>query len=267
MAVIETRIGIRLESLGVPIRDAIVLAASLRAHGVQFDAVGELAPDQLSQTGRRHLRHLLSSHSLKLAAIGFPTRRGFDSLERLEARIAGTCRALSYAREMGALCVVNHIGKIPTLDRGDVRHAHFFEALERVGHEAERVGCRFAIETAQDSIPDLVALLDLLKLHGLAVNFDPANLVARGHDVYEPLAGLGERVVGVHVKDVVRSGTIAGAEEVPLGQGILDWEVLLGGLEQIAYPGFFTLEREAPVHSIKDIADGVAFLHKTGADR
>ena len=52
-------IGVRLESLGLPLPPALDEAARLGVGGVQIDAVGDLSPDRLSQTGRRELRHLL----------------------------------------------------------------------------------------------------------------------------------------------------------------------------------------------------------------
>ena len=43
---------------------------------VIFKAPHTLAPDRLSQTGRREFRHLLRGHNLELTAVGCPLRRG-----------------------------------------------------------------------------------------------------------------------------------------------------------------------------------------------
>jgi L-ribulose-5-phosphate 3-epimerase len=53
------KIGIRLESLGLPLRRALAEAARLGVPGVQVDAAGDLSPGELSQSGRREFRHLL----------------------------------------------------------------------------------------------------------------------------------------------------------------------------------------------------------------
>ena len=50
----KLKIGVRLESLGVPLRRALQEAERLGVNGVQIDAVGELAPQSLSQSGRGH---------------------------------------------------------------------------------------------------------------------------------------------------------------------------------------------------------------------
>lgn len=254
------RIGIRLESLGLPLREAIEMAARLGAKGVQFDAVDELAADQLSQTGRRHLRHLITSHALQISAIGFPTRRGYDSLDKLEARVNQTAKTLLMAHEMGAPMVINHIGAIPE-KRDDPKTRHFFESMDRIGAEAERVGSRFAIETGLDSPQRLATFLKEMNRFGLAINYDAANLLAQGHEIYEGVRLLADSIIGVHVKDVARSGSsIAGFKEASVGEGSIDWELLLGAFEEIGYHGYFTIERETNDRRVDEIRKAMEYL-------
>lgn len=256
------RIAVRLESLGLPVRKGVEFAASIGAMGVQFDAVGELAPDQLSQTGRRHLRHILTSHGLSIVGIGFPTRRGFDDLENLETRVAAALRVLPFAHDLGAPIVINAAGKIPE-KRDDPKTVHYFESLERIGREAERVGIRFAMETGWDSPEQLAQFLDQMKCFGLAVNYDPGNLLVRGFDVYGGVALLGDRIVGVHVKDVLRSATtVSGYLETRMGEGELDWNRFFAAIEEIHYFGFFTVERETSNDRLDDVSQAVEFLRR-----
>src|SRR6476620_6191124 len=81
------KIGVRLESLGLPLRRGLQEIQRLGVTGVQVDAAGDLAPDRLSQTGRREFRHLLRAHNLELTALGCPLRRGLGVAENQEARI------------------------------------------------------------------------------------------------------------------------------------------------------------------------------------
>ncbi len=53
------KLGVRLESFGLPLRHALTAAGKLGVHGIQVDAVDELSPKNLSETGRREFRHLL----------------------------------------------------------------------------------------------------------------------------------------------------------------------------------------------------------------
>jgi hypothetical protein len=63
------RIGVCLESLGLPLRQGLQEIERLGVTGVQVNAVGELAPRMLSQTGRREVRHLLRPYNLELTGL------------------------------------------------------------------------------------------------------------------------------------------------------------------------------------------------------
>ena len=102
------KIGVRLESLGLPFRKAVEEAEKQGAAGVQFDAAGPLAPEALSQTGRREIRHLLRSHNLEASALG-------ESL---------------YSQFLARLAVL--VGAdISRRARSDVRHRKFFQTGQK----------------------------------------------------------------------------------------------------------------------------------------
>src|SRR5260221_7969673 len=95
------KLGIRLESLGLPLRKALGEASRLGAAGVHVDAAGDLAPDRLSQTGRREFRNLLRSLNLELTALGCPLRRGLDVAENLQPRIEHVRSVMSLSYDLG----------------------------------------------------------------------------------------------------------------------------------------------------------------------
>lgn len=254
------RLAVRLESLKLPFRQAVDVAAQMGFAGVQFDAAGELSPEELTQTGRRQVAHLLRSRNLELAAVGFPARHGFDAIDRLEKRINGAKKVLAMAHDLCSPIVIGQIGRIPE-DRLDPRNAHFFDAIAQVGGEADRVGARFAMETGPDSPEAIAKLLGGTGQFGVAVHYDPANLAVRGHDAYAGVRTLAGHIVGTHLKDVIRSAVnISGYLEVPLGEGEMDWDRYFAALAEIEYTGYLTLEREASDRPVEDIAKAVAFL-------
>jgi sugar phosphate isomerase/epimerase len=246
-------LAIRLETLGLPFREAIKVAGKLGADGVEFDAIGDLSPRELSQTGRREIRHLLRQSELKLVAIGFPTRHGYDHPDRLEARIEGTAFAMQLAYDLGCGVVINHIGKIPE-DESSPQRAAFVDVMRRIAADSERNGALLAIQTMNDLPDDLAAFLDSLALHGLAVNFAPANLVIHGINLIEAVNRLGKYIVGVHARDVVRSGlTTTGVRPIALGEGEVGWRELLPVLGGIEYTGHFTIFRESKRNDFADL--------------
>src|SRR5712691_10361742 len=107
------KIGVRLESLNLPLRKALAEASKMGAAGVQVDATGDLAPDALSQTGRRELRNLLRSSNLELTALGCPLRRGLDVAENLQPRIDHVRKVLALAFDLGPRLAIVEMPRIP----------------------------------------------------------------------------------------------------------------------------------------------------------
>src|SRR5688572_12742798 len=135
----QIKIGIRLDCLGLPLREAIPTAASIGAHGVQLQTDKELAPETLSQTGRRHLLHSLQNQRLELVALGATTRRGFDVLDKLEPRIQFIRKTLKLAADLRAPFVVVPFGSFPSQEETQQGLA-YFDAVKQVAEESDRLG-------------------------------------------------------------------------------------------------------------------------------
>ncbi len=259
----RSQIGIRLESLGLPLRRALQEAERLGVTGIQVDAVGDLSPNQLSQTGRREFRHLLRAHSLELTALGCLLRHGLDQPENQEARIDHVRKVLSLSFDLGPRVAIVQAGRVPD-DPQTPQAALLSEALLALGQYGDRVGATLALETGLESGPVLRAFLDRFDTGGLGVNLDPANLLLHDFDPLESTRALRGRIVHVHAKDARRSSPSRAAQEVPLGQGDIDWMAFLGVLEEIDYHGWITVEREGGANPRGDVAAGVAFLRRLG---
>jgi L-ribulose-5-phosphate 3-epimerase len=255
------KIGIRLESLGLPLRRALQEAERLGVTGVQVDGARELSPRNLSQTGRSEFRHLLRSHNLELTALGCPLRRGLDLPEGLEARIDRVKKVLGLSFDLGPRVVVVQAGKVP--EQVEAPAARFLnESLLALGQHGDRVGAVLALETGLEPGAVLRRYLDHFDTGGLAANFDPGNLLVNGFDPYESARALGGRIAHSHAKDARGAGASRSAREVPLGAGDTDWVRLLGVLEEVEYRGWLTVERESGEDRLADVQAGVAFLRR-----
>ncbi len=255
------KIGLRIECLRLPTRQALRQAAELGVQGVQVNAVGELAPDNLSATGKRELRHLVNSLGLSLTALGFPTRHGFNTAEGLEGRIAAAQKVLGLSYELRAPIVTGIIGRVPEDETHPTRQL-LADSMRVVGSHAERVGAVFAIETGTESCATLRRFIDALGGLGLRANLDPANLLVKGYDPILAVRELNEAIVHTHARDAVReSGGELGREATP-GDGDLDWNEYLGALEEVGYRGWFVIEREQSDNPQRDVARAVEFLSK-----
>jgi sugar phosphate isomerase/epimerase len=253
------KIGICLESLGLPLRRALQEAERLGIGGVQVDAAGDLSPNALSQTGRREFRHLLRTHNLELSALNCPLRRGLDSAENQEGRIEHVRKVMTLSYDLGARRVVVQAGRVP--DNADEPRAKLLtEALRALGQHGDRTGTILALETGLESGEKLRQFLDGFDSGGLGANYDPANLLINGFDPYQSARDLRERIVHAHARDARLATASRTAQEVPLGHGDLDWLTLAGVFEEIEYRGWLAVERETGENRLADVTAGVAFL-------
>jgi sugar phosphate isomerase/epimerase len=257
----KRKIGIRLESLGLPLRRALQVAERLGVAGVQVDAAGDLTPDRLSQTGRREFRHLLRAHNLELTAVGCPLRRGLDTAENQEARIDHVRNVLGLSFDLGPRITIVQAGAIPEA-ADDPRARLLADALDALGRHGDRIGATLALETGLEPGRVLRAFLDRFDTGTLGVNLDPANLLMGGFDPYQSARELQGKVVHCHAKDARRSAANRAGQEVPLGHGDIDWLLFDAVLDEIGYGRWVVIERESGDNRVADIEAGVGFLRR-----
>jgi sugar phosphate isomerase/epimerase len=257
----KLKIGIALDPLGLPLRRALHEAERLGVTGVEVEAVGDLAPGNLAQTGRREFRHLLRGHNLELTAVHCPLRHGLDMPENQEARIDHVKKVLSLSFDLGPRITIVQAGQIPEA-ADDPRAGLLREALAALGAHGDRVGATLALETGLESGETLAKFLGQFDTGSLGANLDPANLLLSGFSPYESARALAGRVVHVHAKDARRAGTSRTAQEVPLGRGDIDWMYFIGLLEEIDYQGWMTVQRDSGNSRREDVAAGVGFLRR-----
>src|SRR5262245_42353571 len=144
------RIGVRLESLGLPLRKALAEVEKMGVGGVQVDATGDLSPNALSETGRREFRNLLRAHNLELTALGCPLRRGLDVPEDLQPRIENVRKVMTLCYHLGARVVIVEAGRVPD-DPKSPAGALLTESLDALARHGDKVGVTLALETGRES--------------------------------------------------------------------------------------------------------------------
>lgn len=237
----KRNIGVSLCLFRLPLREALIQASRIGVRGVQILPHGELAPENLSQTGRRALRRLLEGLDLKVASVAFPSRKGYNVAERLEERIAATKRALLLSYQLGGGVVTNQIGPLAE-DPEDAGRALQTDSLEEIGRYAAQVGAVFAITPGAEPPARLRAFLEGLGGAGLAVNYDPAAVILAGFDPIEGVRASGPWIGHTDARDAVARASSDPTGEVSLGRGSLDWAEYLGALEEFDYHGWFMIQ-------------------------
>lgn len=259
IAVPALKVGLQLRSLRQPLKQALITAARLGAQGVEIDARTELTPKDLSQTALRQMRKLLDDLGLRVCAVEFRTRRGYDDQRELDRRIQATKEAMQMAYALGANVVINHVGMIPEKPEGP-RWQTLVEALRDLGHFAERNGAFLAANTGMESAADLKRLVDALPEGALAVNLDPGKLVMNGHVPLDVVQQLGPRILHVHARDAVRDRSQGSSSEVDLGRGSVELPEVLAALEEQGYRGYVTVAREQSPDPLGDCGRAIQYL-------
>lgn len=250
------KLGISLTRLTSPLRRSLQEARKLGVPGVELAVSGDLTPQNLTQTGRREIRHLLDSHGLEVAALFCPLRHGLDVAENQEARIDYLRQVMSLSFDLGPRFVIVQAGKVPAKD-DDPRFPPLRDALEALSRHGDRTGTMLALDTGLESGATLRDFLARFDTGSLAVNFNPANLLVSGFDPYESAAALAGRVAHVVAHDA-RKVSPNRLETVPTGHGDVDWLRLLGSLEEIGYHRYLTV----PGEDFAELGAGVAFLRR-----
>ena len=270
-------IGVMLESFRLPIQEALDKAQSLGVQGIQvYTTRGELAPQNLNSQQRKDFLRQVYDRGLKISALCGDLGHGFGDPEKNPELIDQSRRIVDLSKEWECSIVTTHIGVVPE-DSNHPRYKIMQEACSALAQYADSVEARFAVETGPETSKVLKGFLDSLNSRGVSVNLDPANLVmVTGDDPVQAVHTLQDYIVHTHAKDGRRlyyrepekvygivfeeSLESPSFEELPLGEGGVDFKRYLEALHEIGYKGFLTIEREVGEDPEGDIRKAVQFL-------
>lgn len=255
------KLGVVLESMGLGFRPGLARAAKFGVGGVQVDAVGDLAPDRLTDTGRRELKNLLKTFDQSVTALNCPLRRGLDVPDNLQARLEYVRAVMGLAFDLGARTAIVQCPKLPG-ETEDVRANLVREALADLGRHGDRVGTVLALEIGLDPPEAVRDYLDKFDVGSLKVNYDPANLMLNGFDPVKGVLPLHRRIAHVQARDARKTAVSRGAQEVALGAGDIDWLAFIGTLVASEYRGWVVVKRETGEDKVADAERAVGFLRR-----
>lgn len=276
------KIGVMADSFKLDILEGIRRSAELGAQGVQVYATPGSGLDIDTVTDKRigEFQRVLKENNIVVSALcGDFGGHGFVNAEENKMRVEKSKRILDLAKALDCNIVTSHIGIIPE-EENDTRKI-MREACMELAEYADKMQASFAMETGQEKCYILKGFLDSLGSRGVAVNYDPANLVmVAGDDEVEGVSILKDYIVHTHAKDGVMLKSMDPKEvyarfatggiehmnagetylETPLGQGNVRFDAYLKALADNGFDGFLTIERECGEDPAADIALAVDFL-------
>ncbi len=275
----DRKIAIMLGSLRMEPYEGMKKVAELGVTGIHLSVDGgRFAPENMDAQARRDLVAHLQSLGLEISAIScWGGQVDLTEADQHEANLPWAFRVLEMAADLGCGIWQGHIGVIP----GDVESDGWkagLAAAEQIAAHGEKVGACLAIETGPEPPIVLKRLIETVGSKAIRINYDPANLILwpphlfqregkpydkeeamRLYDLLEGVHTLGAYIVHTHAKDALVHEDGRG-QEVPLGEGWLDWPKYVAALREEGFDGYFAIEREVGDDPVGDITKAVRFL-------
>lgn len=258
--------------------EAAQKAAELGIPGLHLSAYGRYHADQLDAQARRDILKMLRDTGVEISAISYWGGE-VDLCDRSqhEKAIPEGKKAMQLAVDLECCKWQGHVGMVPW-ETGNERWDSIVEGTRELCDYGGSIGAVLLLETGPEPPRIFKRLLETVNSKGLGINFDPANLilwpptVAKHMEVpysrewadenFNPEAGaelLLPWIGHTHAKDalVKEDGT---PQEVPLGEGWVDWPRYVKILRDGGYDGYFAIEREAGEDKMGDVIRAVEFL-------
>jgi sugar phosphate isomerase/epimerase len=256
----KLNIGIFVDCLRLPIPEGLRLAARMKVQSFQvYVTREEMLAANMNRQARTDFVKQYKDSGLELSATCGDFGLNFGDDAALKAKEPMLMNAVIQTAELESAIMTTHIGALgddPTGTREKIMAAN----LKRLGDFAARHGVTLATETGLESGATLRRILERAETQGLGVNFDPANLVMNGFDHLAAVRELFPFIVHTHAKDGVRRE--GKSQEVPLGDGHVNFPAYVGLLTSLGYSGAYTIEREVGEDAVGDIRKAVSFLKR-----
>ncbi|HLK17454.1 MAG TPA: sugar phosphate isomerase/epimerase family protein [Bryobacteraceae bacterium] len=193
-----------------------------------------------------------------------PETIGLVPRQSREARIARVKQVSDFAKKAGIPGVQTHCGFIPE-NPNEALYKEAVEAIRTVAQYCKRNGQTFRCETGQETPITLVRAIKDVGLDNVGVNFDLANLILYGKaNTADAVELLAPHTLGIHAKDgLYPTDPKQLGREVAIGEGKVNFPVVIGLLKKAGYRGPVTIEREiSGAKQTEDILASKAFLEK-----
>jgi L-ribulose-5-phosphate 3-epimerase len=191
-----------------------------------------------------------------------PATIGLVPPEYRAERTRALCDAAAWAAGLGAPSITTHCGFIPA-DPKDPNYLGTVAALKEVAAACRENRVEFWFETGQETPITLLRTIEDIGTDNLGINLDPANLLMYGNaNPVDALDVFGAYVRGVHAKDgeYPTNGRELGHEK-PMGEGRVNFPVLVPKLKSLGFQGALTIEREiSGDQQVADIKRAIAIL-------
>lgn len=187
---------------------------------------------------------------------------GLVPLYYRKSRIQNLKQGSDFAKKIGVTDVATHMGFLPENCKTD-EYSAVIEAIKEVALYMKKNGQNLLFETGQETPITLKRTIQTVGTGNLGINLDPANLLLYGKaNPCDAVDIFGEYVKNVHAKDgEYPTDPFKLGEEKRIGDGRVNFPLLIKKLKEKGYDGPLTIEREiSGEQQQKDIIYAKKFL-------
>jgi sugar phosphate isomerase/epimerase len=294
------KIGVLTEALSGDARQAVALARSMEFGGVLFNAYApSFSIPDLSQTGRREFRHILSAQQVELIGLrGDLGAKGFGPGADVDRLIHQIDRAMEGAAGLGSPLLCLDLGPLPEPQREklvkptitpeqagllilptataepeppapekpvDQRFMDSVQsAMQEVAVRADRYSVAVAFRSSLASFAALEQAIQSARSSWFGVDLDPVAILRDDWETDEIFSRMGSSIFHVHAHDAL-SGSDRRTKPAVIGTGGVNWNELISRLDQSAYQGWLTIDSMEMTDRVKAAASGISFLRKAAS--
>ncbi|MEA2708299.1 MAG: hypothetical protein QOF78_900 [Phycisphaerales bacterium] len=261
-------------------REAAAAARVNGFRGLQFDAFSAaMNLTDLSQTGRREFRHMLSGNDQQLVGVRVDVgNKGFGPGADIDRLLTQFDKVMDAAKGLGAPLLCVELGPlpepvaaakpnprvdpaqagliiIPTLNDAspppqDSRPvpgpdpkliANVDAALMEICSRADRTGVTVALRSELSSFAALERAMISARCPWFGVDLDPVAILRDAWTSDEIFSQFGSLIRHVRARDAV-AGSDRRTRPAVIGQGSTDWSELLANLDSAGYRGWLTID-------------------------
>lgn len=297
------KFAVTAQSLSDDIRTAASIA---QASGFVGLTVPARAPGvdltQLSQSGAREYLHILSSFGQQLVAIEHRLdKNGISPTADIDRVLDDAAKLIRAAGELGRVMICLDVGALPPAataakpkptvsplqagliiipempsvpaeastpaePRDEKFEAAADTALREIGARADRHGIIIALRASLANFAALERAIAASRCPWLGVELDTQSILADDWSMDEVFSRLAPLLRHVRAKDGLR-GSARRVQSTGLGDGQVDWPMLLANLDASSYGGFVTIDTTDLTDRRTAAVSGLSFLKSNAAVR
>ncbi len=294
---VAEKIAVTAASLSADPRQAAAAARKIGIRGVLFDAVSPaFSVPELSQTGRREFRHMLSASECELVGLRVDLGpKGLSPKSDVDQQLRQIDRAMEAAKGLSApqLCV--DLGPLPTPSKSqsikpkvspelagliiipspsdvalpemdesqtpaDVAFiAHLDPILIELGQRADRTGVMIAFRSELSSLAAVERTVLAARCPWFGIDLDPVALLRDSADYDDFFSRVGPIVQHVRSRDA-NAGSGHRTQPTVVGFGGVNWPHLLANLEASGFRGWITLDPVELQNRVAGAIEGAEYL-------